>query len=53
MVARGDFAYALDLANQLHKAAISITLYLSHAQIVREVGTLDRPVETIVAGTVV
>jgi hypothetical protein len=47
LVARGDTAYTLDLANLLHKAGLSISLYLSYEHTVREVGTRERPVERL------
>ncbi len=47
LVARGDTAYTLDLANLLHEAGLSITLYLSYEHTVGEVGTRDRPVERL------
>jgi glycosyltransferase involved in cell wall biosynthesis len=47
LITRGDLAYTLDLANGLHEAGMSITLYLPHAHTVREVGSLDRPAERL------
>jgi glycosyltransferase involved in cell wall biosynthesis len=47
LVARGDTAYTLDLANLLHEAGLSISLYLSFEHTVLEVGTRDRPVERL------
>lgn len=45
LVTRGDVAYTLDVANELHEAGISVTLYLPYAHVAREVGTFDQPVE--------
>jgi len=47
LVARGDTAYTLDLANLLHEAGLSVSLYLSYKHTVLEVGTSDRPVERL------
>jgi glycosyltransferase involved in cell wall biosynthesis len=47
LVTRGDVAYTLDLAGQLHKAGIAITLYLPYAHTVREVGTSEQPKERL------
>ncbi|MCJ7583738.1 MAG: glycosyltransferase, partial [Anaerolineales bacterium] len=47
LVARGDTAYALDLANLLHNAGLSISLYLSYEHTVELVGTHDRPVKRL------
>jgi glycosyltransferase involved in cell wall biosynthesis len=47
LVARGDTAYTLDLANLLHEAGLSISLYLCYEHTVKEVGTRDRPVERL------
>lgn len=45
LVTRGDVAYTLDVANELHEADIFVTLYLPYAHVAREVGTFDQPVE--------
>lgn len=47
LVAFGDTAYTLDLANLLHAAGLSVSLYLSYEHTVLEVGTRDRPVERL------
>ena len=47
LVARGDTAYTLDLANLLHEAGLSISLYLSYEHTVMQVGTRDRPAERL------
>lgn len=47
LVARGDTAYTLDLANLLYEAGLSVSLYLSYEHTVQEVGTRDRPVERL------
>jgi glycosyltransferase involved in cell wall biosynthesis len=47
LVSRGDTAYTLDLANLLHEAGLSISLYLSYEHTVGEVGTRDRPAERL------
>jgi len=47
LVARGDTAYTLDLANLLHEAGLSVSLYLCYEHTVLEVGTHDRPVERL------
>jgi glycosyltransferase involved in cell wall biosynthesis len=47
LVARGDTAYTLDLANLLHEAGLSISLYLSYKHTVLEVGTHNRPVDRL------
>jgi len=47
LVAQGDTAYALDLANLLHEAGLSVSLYLCYEHTVLEVGTRDRPVERL------
>ncbi len=47
LVALGDTAYTLDLANLLYQAGVSINLYLSYEHTVLEVGTRDRPVERL------
>jgi len=47
LVTRGDVGYTLDLAGQLHKAGIAITLYLPYAHTVREVGTSEQPIERL------
>jgi len=47
LVARGDTAYTLDLANLLRETGLSISLYLSYEHTVGQVGTRDRPVERL------
>lgn len=47
LVARGDIAYALDLANLLHEAGLSISLYLSYEHTLQEVGLCERPEERL------
>jgi glycosyltransferase involved in cell wall biosynthesis len=47
LVARGEVAYALDLANALDALGMSVTLYTCHAKIVEEVGPSDRPVDRL------
>ena len=47
LVARGDTAYTLDLANLLYEAGISASLYLSFEHIALEVGARDRPIERL------
>jgi glycosyltransferase involved in cell wall biosynthesis len=47
LVTRGDLAYTLDLANLLHEAGLSLTLYLPFEHVVREAGTREHPVERL------
>jgi glycosyltransferase involved in cell wall biosynthesis len=47
LITRGEVAYTLDLASQLHEAGISVSLYMRHVATVREVGDADRPVERL------
>jgi len=47
LVTRGEVAYTLDLASQLHQAGISVSLYMCHAHTVGEIGTPDRPEERL------
>jgi len=47
LVAQGDPASALDLANGLHKLGIAVTLYLSHAHITKETGDPDQPLKRL------
>jgi glycosyltransferase involved in cell wall biosynthesis len=47
LITRGDLAYTLDVARDLHKAGMSISLYLPHAHTVREVGSKKRPKERL------
>lgn len=47
LISRGDIDYALDLANELNEAGVTVTLYLCHAHVVREVDTPDRPIERL------
>ena len=47
LVTRSEVEYVLDLANELHEAGMSVSLYMCHAHTVQEVDTPDRPVERL------
>jgi hypothetical protein len=47
LISRGDFNYALDLANELSEVGTSVTLYLRHEFVVKAVGTSDQPVDRL------
>jgi len=47
LISRGDIDYALDLANELNEAGVTVTLYLCQAHVEREVDTPDRPIERL------
>lgn len=49
LVARGDIAYTLDLANLLYRFGMQVTLYLSYAHTARETGDHDHPIEKLYA----
>jgi glycosyltransferase involved in cell wall biosynthesis len=47
LIARGDFDYALDLANELSEVGVTVTLYLRHELVVKIVDTPNRPIERL------
>lgn len=47
LVTRGDVGYTLDVANQLHAAGLTVSLYMCYDHAVNEVGDADRPVERL------
>jgi glycosyltransferase involved in cell wall biosynthesis len=47
LISWGDVDYALDLANELNEAGVTVTLYLCQAHVEREVDTPDRPIERL------
>jgi glycosyltransferase involved in cell wall biosynthesis len=47
LVTRGEVAYVLDLANQLHEVGVSVSLYMCREHTVVEAGTAEGPVERL------
>lgn len=47
LVTRGEVPYTLDLANQLHQAGITVSLYMCRAETVEEVGDPNHPAERL------